>query len=65
MEYEQEQLDLLIKDAKHIEHYNEESKTINYKHDFDFWCKCINETRNFIDEHILPYIIQEIDTTSD
>lgn len=48
-----------IKDAKHIEHYNEESRTINYKHDFDFWCMCIRETRNFIDEHILPHIIQE------
>ena len=69
-DYERVQLEAYIhitgiKDAKHIEHYNEESKTINYKHDFDFWCFCINETRNFIYEHILPYIIQEIDTTSD
>lgn len=69
-DYERVQLEAYIhitgiQDAKHTEHYNDESRTITYKHDDEFWSDCIELTRNFIDTHISPYILQGIENSKE
>ena len=38
------------------EHYDGESNEINYAHNEEFWCQCIENTQIFIDSHIKPHL---------
>jgi len=47
-----------MKNAIHIEHYDDDSNEVKYNHDEVFWQDCINKIVNYIDVNIRPYLIE-------